>query len=66
MKKLILILILGLSFTQTYEDVIVLKNGSEIHGMIIEEKPNIYIKIQSGDNIFVYQLDEIEFPQPSG
>ena len=60
MKKLILILMVGACFTQTYEDVVILKNGSEIHGIIIEEKPNVYIKIQSGDNIFVYQLDEIE------
>ena len=60
MKKLILILILGICFTQPYEDVIILKNGSEIHGVIIEQKPNEYIKIQSGKNIFVYQMDEIE------
>ena len=60
MKKLIFILILGICFTQTYEDVVILKNGSEIHGIIIEQKPNEYIKIQSGKNIFVYQMDEIE------
>jgi len=60
MKKLILILMVGACFTQTYEDVVILKNGSEIHGIIIEEKPNVYIKIQSGDNLFVYQMDEIE------
>jgi len=59
MKKLIIILILGICFTQTYEDVVILKNGSEIHGIIIEQKPNEYIKIQSGKNIFVYQMDEI-------
>ena len=46
--------------SQTYEDVVILKNGSEIHGIIIEQKPNEYIKIQSGRNIFVYQMDEIE------
>jgi len=51
---------LGICFTQTYEDVVILKNGSEIHGIIIEQKPNEYIKIQSGENIFVYQMDEIE------
>ena len=60
MKKLILILILGICFTQTYEDVVILKNGSEIHGIIIEQKPNEYIKIQSGQNVFVFQMDEIE------
>ena len=43
-----------------YEDVVILKDGSEIHGLIIEEKPNEYIKIQSGKNIFVFEFDEIE------
>ena len=47
MKKLLIItlLFLGISFTQTYEDVVILKNGSEIHGIIIEQKPG-YIEIQ--------------------
>ena len=40
--------------------MIYLKDGSEIHGMIIEQKPNEYIKIKSGSNIFVYQIDEID------
>jgi len=59
----ILIIFLTLSsfvFSQKYEDVVILKNGSEIQGQIIEYKPNGYIKIQSGENIFVYQLNEIE------
>jgi len=60
MKKLIFILILTVCFTQSYEDVVILKNGGEVHGIIIEQKPNEYIKIQSGKNIFVYQMDEIE------
>ena len=61
MKYFILLLILfGFSFSQEYEDVIYLKDGSEIHGMIIEQKPNEYIKIKSGSNIFVYQIDEID------
>ena len=60
MKKLIFIMIVGICFTQTYEDLVILKNGSEIHGIIIEQKPNEYIKIQSGQNVFVFQMDEIE------
>ena len=62
MKKYILIIIILFSFivSQTYEDVVILKNGSQIHGIIIEEKPNEYIKIKSGRNIFVYQMNEIE------
>ena len=60
MKKLIFILLLGVCFTQTYEDVVILKDGTEIHGIIIEEKPNEYIKIKSGANIFVYEMDKID------
>ena len=37
----------------------ILNNGSEIHGIIIEQKPNDYIKIQSGKNIFLFQMHEI-------
>ena len=55
MKKLIILISILFSFIapQTYEDVVILKNGSEIHGIIIEKKPNEYIKMQSGKNIFV-------------
>ena len=61
MKKLLILTILfNFVLSQVYEDVVILKNGSEIHGIIIEQKPNEYIKIQSGENIFVYQMSEIE------
>ena len=60
MKRILLILLFGFCFSKNYEDVVILKNGSEVHGMIIEEKPNEYIKIQSGENIFIYQMYEIE------
>ena len=60
MKKILLFIFIGITFCQEYEDVVYLKNGSIIHGMIIEQAPNRYIKIQSGKNIFVYQMDEIE------
>ena len=44
-----------------YEDVVYLKNGSVIHGMIIEQIPNESIKIRTADrNIFVFRIDEIE------
>ena len=44
-----------------YEDVIYLKNGSIIRGVIIEQIPNVSLKIQTReDNIFVYKMDEIE------
>ena len=63
MKKLLLlsiVLIVGCVFAQQYKDVIILKNGSEIHGIIIEEKHNEYIIIQWGKNTFVLQFEEIE------
>ncbi len=42
-------------------EVIYLKNGSIIHGIIIEEIPNKTIKIQTPDkNIFVYNINEVE------
>jgi len=44
-----------------YEDVVYLKNGSIIHGIIIEQVPNQSVKIQTRDgNVFFYKIDEIE------
>ena len=40
--------------------MVYLKNGSIIHGVIIEQIPNVHIKIQSGSNLFVYKIDVIE------
>jgi hypothetical protein len=48
-----------LSAQRGYEDVVYLKNGSVIHGMIIETVPNVSITIKSGENTFVYKLEEI-------
>lgn len=42
-------------------DVVHLKNGSIIRGIIIEQVPNQSIKIQTRDgNIFVYKIEEVE------
>jgi len=42
-------------------DVVYLKNGSILRGIIIEQIPNESIKLQTADsNIFVYQTSEIE------
>ena len=44
-----------------YEDVVYLKNGGIIHGIIIEQVPNQTVKIQTKDgNVFVYRIEEIE------
>ena len=44
-----------------YVDVVYLKNGSIIKGLIIEQIPNDQLKIQTRDgNVFVYKFDEIQ------
>jgi hypothetical protein len=43
-----------------YEDVVYLKNGTIIHGMIIEQVPNESLKIKSDRNVFVFKLNEVE------
>ncbi len=61
MKNIIIILLLcGALFAKEYIDVVHLKNGSIIKGIIIEQIPNKTIKIEtSGGSIFVYQMDEV-------
>jgi len=58
----ILLMVINSVNAQTiYEDVVYLKNGSIIRGMIIEQVPNQLIKIQTGDrNVFVFKMEEIE------
>ena len=42
-------------------DVVYLKNGSIIRGMVVETIPNETVKIRTSDgSIFVYSLDEVE------
>ena len=66
MKKLIAVMLfLTISIIslaqQNYQDVVYLKNGGIIHGIIIELIPNKSIKIQTTDNnVFAYQMDEID------
>jgi hypothetical protein len=64
MKKILLLLFcISLYCTASaqsqYEDVIYLKNGSIIHGIIVEQVPNTSVKIKSGVNVLVYKMDEI-------
>lgn len=43
------------------EDVVYLKNGSVIHGIIIEQIPNESLKVKTKDgNVFVYKMTEVE------
>ncbi len=64
MKKLLLVVALCLctsvALAQTIE-VVHLKNGSRIRGIITEQVPNKHLKIQTSDgNLFVYTFDEVE------
>jgi hypothetical protein len=45
---------------QDYVDILYLKNGSVIRGMIIEQVPNESLKIKTIDgSVFVYSMDEV-------
>ncbi len=64
MKKLLLLVALCLctsvALAQMIE-IVHLKNGSRIRGIITEQVPNKHLKIQTSDgNLFVYTFDEIE------
>lgn len=55
------IFILPFLYTQQMEDVIYLKNGSIIRGIIIEQVPNISLKIKTKDgSVFAYKMEEVE------
>jgi len=56
-----LFIILGFAAVAQAEDVVYLKDGSIIHGTIIEEVPGVSIKIQTNDgNTFVYKMKAID------
>lgn len=65
MKKIILLLIIacvgGLIHAQNLQEVVYLKNGSIIRGVIIEQIPGESLKIQTPDgSIFAYNMGEVE------
>lgn len=66
MKKnlalLLFVLVTTFSYAQSdFQDVVYLKNGGIIRGVIIEQIINKSIKIETVDrNVFVYQIDEVE------
>lgn len=46
---------------QNYQDVVYLKNGGIIRGVIVEQQPNVLLKVKTGDgNLFVFQMAEVE------
>lgn len=66
MKKYLVLILFALCTTMSFgqsnsQDVVYLKNGTIIRGVIIELIPNKSIKIETADrSVFVYQMDEIE------
>lgn len=66
MKKLSLLMILLISGifnlkAQSNQEVVYLKNGSVIHGIILEQVPDKTIKIKTSDgSIFVYQMSDVD------
>ena len=49
------------AYCQQWEDVVYLKNGSIIHGNVIEQVPGESLKIQTSDgSVFVYKMAEVE------
>lgn len=66
MKKIVVLIlfafIASVSFAQNnFEEVVYLKNGSIIRGVIVEQVPDKTIKIATADgNLFVFRIDEIE------
>lgn len=48
------------AYTQELQDVVYLKNGSIIRGIILEQIPNKTIKIKTADgSVFVYPMDDV-------
>lgn len=66
MKKVILFLflfssIITTSVAQNFHEVVYLKNGSIIRGIIIEQIPDSTLKIQTADgSIFAYKMSDVE------
>lgn len=49
------------AYGQQMLDVVHLKNGGQVRGMIIEQVPGVSLKIQTADgSVFVYQMTEVE------
>ncbi len=60
---LLFLFLFNFAFSQNenLQDVVYLKNGSIIRGLIIEQVPNKSLKIQTADkSVFVYDINEVE------
>lgn len=65
MKKILLMMLFVLGgittgFAQNVQEVVYLKNGSVVRGVVVEQIPGQSLKIQTSDgSIFAYQMDEV-------
>ena len=64
MRKLLLVLTLLLSIStyvaaQNYTEVVYLKNGSIIKGVIIEQVPNVSLKIKQVMQLIICQMSDV-------
>lgn len=64
MKRLLLLIVFVASFfcikAQYNEEIIYLKNGSYIRGIVIEQVPNEYLSVQTRDGqVYSFYIDEI-------
>jgi hypothetical protein len=47
-------------YSQSMEDVVYFKNGSVLHGLILEEDPAVSLKIKTPDgNVHIYSMDDV-------
>ena len=64
MRKILFVVLLTIPtmlFAQQFEDIVTLRNGSVIRGIIIDRVPNESIRLQTSDgNIFAFSYDEIQ------
>lgn len=65
MKRILILIfvsLLGISvFAQNVQEVVYLKNGSIIKGVIMEQVPGVSLKVQTSDgSIFAYKMEEVE------
>ena len=66
MKKVLFMLLLFIgsiatSVAQNVQEVVYLKNGSVVRGVVIEQVPGVSLKIQTSDgSIFAYQMSEVD------
>lgn len=65
MKKALFMLLLFIgsiatSVAQNVQEIVYLKNGSVVRGVVVEQVPGVSLKIQTSDgSIFAYQMSEV-------